>query len=338
MNAFEILSVKTPERLFPNDAEGAKKLYRELLKKWHPDARKDKDAQKVSEHVIKLHDLAQRKIGDGLWGFAGRYHFERGSSRVCEYPYLAARSFELGKQFIGPDWLAYSVDADYSRLGCRFTACRSRFKYASPRMQMEVARYLPPPIISSADSTSFLMAKDEGLLCLRDVLNFYGESMSPPDVAWILSSLYNLLCYFSYAGFAHNDISPDTYFIDPEKHSGALLGGWFYATDLGQPLKHVPTRTYNLLPFKVKATKKASRATDAALVAAVGRELLGDITGRNLSESIVPRPMLDWLNAVHKSDAIKNYRLWGKVLDASFGKRKFVEMGVRSGDLYPIND
>jgi hypothetical protein len=336
VNAFEILSVKTPERLFPNDAEGAKKLYRELLKKWHPDACKDKDAQKVSEHVIKLHDLAQRRIAEGSWGYAGTFEVVglKGSIAVR---YLKSSAFELGRAILADNDYYLLYEPAHLRLGRNFTRAALSFRYANPKMEQEVRRYLP--VGSSSPHKGLIrVPKAPGLLCLRDVLDYYGGCMSPPHVAWILSTLYNLLCYFSYARFAHNDISPDTYFIDPEKHSGALLGGWFYATDLGQPLKHVPTRTYNLLPFKVKATKKASRATDAALVAAVGRELLGDITGKNLSESIVPRPMLDWLNAVHKSDAIENYRLWGKVLVASFGKRKFVEMGVRSGDLYPIND
>ena len=148
-------------------------------------------------------------------------------------------------------------------------------------------------------------------------------------------ALHNLVCYLEYAGLTHNDISPDTYFISPLRHSGALLGGWWYATETGNRIKKLNARSYRLLPPDIRAAKNADNRLDFELVRATGREMLGDITGVKLeSMNVAPKAMVDWLRFVSTGNAIEDYERWGDVLQASFGPRRFVEMKLTADVLY----
>lgn len=326
-SADEILKIKTPEILFQNSLDETRKTYRELIKTWHPDVCKDAKGRVVFEHVKKLYDGALAKLTNGFWGHAGVF-----THHTVSYPYLREAQFELGKCLIAQDRLFYVLNAkDYSEYMVWFGCAAAGFKYANATMEKEVKRYLP--VHFSYEKNVLTIIKDPEMYCLRDVLNYYGGAMEPRHVAWILSTVYNLLCYFQYSKITHNDISPDTYFIKPKDHSGALLGGWWYSVKEGVPILKIPLRTFEYIPFKVRSQKIACSITDAELVLALGRELLGDIRGTNLHKD-TPKALESWLNSVAKEGAVDNYKLWQEVLTKSFGPRKFVNMSVSSSILY----
>jgi hypothetical protein len=151
-----------------------------------------------------------------------------------------------------------------------------------------------------------------------------------------MSGLHNMTCYLDWADLSHNDISLDTYFISPKYHSGALLGGWWYTSKIGNKIIAVPNRTYQYMPMEVRKTKISSIKTDLELIRAVGRELLGDVTGTRLKQNEdIPKPLINWLVLPSPTgSAIKDYTLWQKVLTDSFGPRKFVNMEVAAEELY----
>jgi hypothetical protein len=83
-------------------------------------------------------------------------------------------------------------------------------------------------------------------------------------------------------------------------------------------------------------TGRADFRTDLELVRAIGRELLGDITGVRLArDSAAPRAMIDWLRLPASDDPIEEYRTWRtQVLHDSFGARRFVELPLTQSDIY----
>ena len=59
----------------------------------------------------------------------------------------------------------------------------------------------------------------------------------------------------------------------------------------------------------------------------VGRELLGDITGKDLGD--IPKPFAEWLNSTYvHPNAYKEFEAWELVRDGSFDKHVFVEMSL----------
>ncbi len=333
MNTFtaeQLLSIKTPEKLFSKNVMSTLvDEYRELAKKWHPDRTKDKRAGEVFSHISKLRDEGEQKIRGDIWGFEGSYTFQS-----KKYNFYRSSQFELGSMYICDDCVIYEIHPDHRKLGKGLIESQRLFTYKTSAIEKEVKRYLPVKTDIHITDHQFIckIHKTPDLLCLRDVLNHYDNMMDPKAVAWIISSLCNLCCYFENTGIVHHDISPDTYFISPKYHSGALLGGWWYAAKLGSKISVVPSRTHTYLPWNVKTNKIASSVTDLELIRTTGRELLGDITGKNLNKD-AREEVVEWLTSVAQKGSIDNYREWIQVLEKP-GPRKYTPMELDAATLY----
>lgn len=333
-----LLRITRPEDLFTGDPDKAKQQWRALAQEWHPDRNASNPrASEVFAHVSSLYDTAVDRLAKGLWEGEGFLKLTTKSGSPLSVTYLRKASFELGSMYVGEDHVTYLVDPQHKGLFDNAEKLTHKFKYASDRMEKEISRYLPKGVGQFELKDKRLgmrVPKSPDMLLLRDVLNFYGGALDPKHVAWIQSSLQNLACYLSHAGIVHHNISPDTYFISPEFHSGALLGGWWYAAKQGTTISRVPTRTHEYLPFKVRHEKKAYPQTDLELILATGRELLGDITGTKLLKGKTPKEMVAGLRVAASDDAVNSYKQWMVVLKDSFGARRFTKMDLNAVVLY----
>ena len=338
MNAEQILAVSRPQALFSGATDVATAEYRTLAKAWHPDRCSDPRASEVFAHVKDLYDEAIKRLAEGRWEGAGRVVLatERGTSMPVDYQ--ASAAFELGRQYVSAARVVYVVEAPHRLLVTRASERLQRgFTYPSDRVAKDISRCLPLSCERHAlagDAHALMVPKTNDLLLLRDVLQFFGGHMDARHVAWVLSALYNLVCYLSHAGIVHHAISPDTVFVSPKYHSVALLGGWWYAVDAGQPVTVVPARTHAYLPWKVRISKRADPLTDLELILATGRELLGDLAGATLTPSAAPKAMLSWLSMASTGTAFAAYKAWDVVLAASFGPRKFVPLDITADQVY----
>jgi hypothetical protein len=331
-----ILAITNPCILFPNDLNEAKIKFRELALEFHPD-KNDGKTNEVFAHINELYNKAIVLIESGVWEHPTQIIVAATDGRKYKINFLTKRKFELGTMYISDTVVAYFIDNHHHKLFDNAKLNIKSFKFASDRMKQEVKRYLPE--IGKTFETSdgrlvMVIKKTPDLLLLRDVLTYY-KTIEPRHAAWIMSTLHNFTCYLNYIGVSSNDISLDTYFISPLYHTGALLGGWWYSVPVNKPLIAVPKRTYELMPVDVKNSKISSNKTDLEMIRAIGREILGDVTGLKLERMGVPKPFVNWLRLPSSGDAVKDYDIWGnKILTDSFGKRKFVEMKLTSKDLY----
>lgn len=346
LTAAQLLAIREPERLFTGEASSLKNEYRHLAFIWHPDRCRDGFAREVLPHINGLYLSAKGKLEQGTWETPGFMSMFDKAGQEYRFRFHLRRPFELGEMLAGDSIVAYLVDARHRPFFDNAVRRIGNFAYASDAMRQEVSRYLPTirKIFEARDGRLVMvLRKSPDLLLLRDVLDHFGAvgfpAGWPRHVAWIQSTLHNLCCYLEYAGLTHNDISPDTYFISPRHHSGALLGGWWYSERAGLKLSGVPSRTYNLMPLDVKNGKLADPRVDLELVRSVGRELLGDISGMKfLHTRPAPAPLLAWLRHPTTGSAITDYKLWREnVLIDSFGKPSFVEMNLRPEDIYMAN-
>lgn len=321
-----ILYVPHPEILFGLNADKnyIREKYLNLAKLYHPDKGGDLE---VFQKINALYEKAKLKLSMGKYGQIYR-DFELGHFEIRD----TTVDFYLGKAEVSA-----SVVANSERFLYEEGFFHAKYPTASDRMDKEVSRYLPKIVLRkfNGDEHTVSVEKSPRAVLLRDVLDFYRsrpeESVPAVHVAWILSSMYNLYCYFNYAKIVHCDISLDTYFILPEDHSCQLLGGWWYAKKLGERITQIPARTFSLLPFEVTVNKLATPKIDGELIKACGRELLGDVSGKKLK---CPTPMSDWLNLPSNGQPIKEYENWSTVLQKSFGARRFSEMNITAETLY----
>lgn len=340
MTATEILAIKEPEKLFSSDMAAAKSEYHALALEWHPDHNKDPRANDVFSHVDLLYREACKRLLEGTWQTPGCLTINSIDNKTYRIRYYITFPFELGEVAIGRSIVAYLTDGPYEDLfreGAKWTESRSHL-YASDKMRDEMMRYLPKykSVFLIKDRSVIVLEKAPGLVRLRDLVEYFDGKLDPKHVAWVISSLYNLLCYFDFANIVHGDISLDTYFIDPEKHSGALLGGWWYARRAGERLIALPSRTVDNMPPDLWAKKEADKRTDLGLVRLLGREMLGYASGAGLrTDRSIPQALSEWLCYGTSGSALKDYEVWQRVvIPAAFGGRYFTKLDVKLSDIY----
>jgi hypothetical protein len=326
-----------PEKLFSGDLLTAKSEYRALGLYWHPDRNTDPQSQRIFQHITELYKKAKELLETNRWRGAGTLELERGGHVFRRVSYYRIVPFELGEMYVAEREVVYSVKLEFGDLFENAQKYLARFGYADSAMKREIERCLPPKpeYYTAADRLLMLVRKSEDLVLLDDLRDYLGGEIAPRHVGWIQNTLHNLSCYFSYAGLAHNDISPHTYFVSPTFHTGALLGGWWYASREGEKMKALPERTIRLAPADVIRGKRADRRTDLELIRATGRELLGDPLGARLKlNKKIPAAFVRWFNGATTGDALLDYKLWNEVLRESFAAPRFVKLEAPASAIY----
>ncbi len=349
-----IMGTKTPEALFSRSLDEAKKEYRGLIRRWHPDAAKAHEAQCVLKHIVNLYHQARERLSNGNWNeplekieeaSPGLKKLKRSNGSVYAFEYLSARSFELGMMYIGNHSVLFEVRKEYSDLFARGRRQISRLTYANEDMAVEMSPYLPriQDCFSTDGANILILHKTPDQLLLADVCTFLGGNINPVEhVGWILSVLYNLCCYLEWAHLTHNAIAQETFFISPLRHSGMLLGGWWYSSTAGEQLYALPDRTIEVVPSYILESRRADARCDLELIKALGRELLSvsscDTTFGISSPGAETKELeylSEWLTLPSSSAALEEYSIWKtEVLRAVFGPPKFFELNLDHEQLY----
>jgi hypothetical protein len=337
LTAPELLALAEPERLFSPTLAETKRAYRVLAWAWHPDRNTAAEAPAVFAHVGALYHAACAKLARGLWHVPGLFRCTASDGAVHMIRYQARHDFELGTMLAGKTALAFLLRPEFADLLDDARRTIARLRFANDAMRGQMAPCLPsaPTAVATPEGPVLIVDKAPELVLLRDLLGHLGSAMDPRHVAWVLSSLLNLACYLDHAGLSHNAIGLDTVFVAPEAHRVAVLGGWWYAAQHGARLRALPARSAALAPPDILAARRADIRLDLELIRATGRALLGDEAGSRLArDGRAPRPLVDWLRGAASATALGDYELWGSVLEASFGARRFVKLGVSASDIY----
>lgn len=325
----KILSAKKCGDLFSKADKATVSLeYRKLAKQIHPDVCNLQNAEEIFKHLNDLYEEALNLISQNQWEISNMMLLRDIRGRMYRVRYLASFPFELGTVYIGDLSVTYILDKENNCFFENAIHQISSLKYANSDMQKEISRYMPNiryQFKSEDGRYCIILDKTSDVFLLSDVLNFYGGSMPNRHAAWIISRLCNLCCYFDYLDIAHNGLTLQTCFISPEYHTVLPLGGWWYAMGDGKKMLGVPKAIYDVMPVKAKGEKESSKRTDLEAAKLIGRQIT--------DKSSAPKPMLDFLFS-GTSTAIKEFEKWNKALDASYGKRQFIEMKIDKRDIY----
>lgn len=338
-NADEILKAKSPSDLFTANLDVIKEEYRAYCKQWHPDVNGNSvESHKVLTHINALYEEGMVMLDSNSWVSRGEVRLVSKDGKIHLVKFKNHHEFELGKMYIGNTVIVYEIQEQFKSLFDNAKEIISKLSFSSDRMKQEMEKYLPKLIEtfeSDEGSLIIVIRKTADLFLLKDVLEYYEGSIPSRHVAWILSSLYNTACYIDYSKLSHNGISTENYLISPKYHSGMLTGGWWYSVHQGTKMLKVSEKTFSIMPPLVRDKKMGSIETDLESIRLIGRELLGDRTGTKLKiKDLAPDAMIEWLRGVSSGKARTEYERWQKVLDASFGKRTFVEMPIEVNTFY----
>lgn len=347
-----VLGSKTYKDLFSKSTENANhNLYREIVKVWHPDkfVYKDKEFIDLAEEVTKKLNKFYSDYKRTLTTMAESVYREKiwisKDEKEMKLRYFRKRDFELGRVYIGKSFVVYEIFSKFTKYFDNYKSIISnRFIFKDNKMKDEMSKYLPSILDNNFNKVSFRKTKEdsnlivinktEDVLNLKDVIDYYKDiKIDSRSICWMISSMYNLVCYFQYLGLVHNGISDDNYFISPKFHSGLVLGGFWYSTNVNSKMIGCKKELFDILPFEAKRDKTSSFKSDLESIKLLGRKLISCVEKDNLSDVL-----LDWSNStVMTEDAIEEYKNWGKVLDKVFGeKRVFVPLSLTYKDIYLI--
>jgi len=341
LTAADILAISSgnPEALFQPALDAINKDFRALSKKWFPDLNKDPKAANVQMHLVELRDSAKRKLLRNEWQQAGFFTCQLSNGKTFRVRSDASRTFELGAVHISPSTLTYVVARDHADLFAHAVSMFSTLTFPNDKVKAVYAPCLPTDFktYESPNNLILTVRKNNDDVLLRDLLPFMAKKDLGRHIAWVMSRLHEMVRYLDYAGIVHNAITMDTVLVSPHDHTISLLGGWWYAALVHQPLHAVPAEAEAYLSAEVLQTGLSDPKVDFEMIRAVGRELLGDRGGtRLLLNKQAPDPMIDYLRLPSSGDAQKDLADWYQdVLPKSYGARRFTELNVKYSDVYP---
>lgn len=304
-------------------------LFRQLVRKWHPDTNKDPRASDVMARINSLYTSAK----------TGKYSktlvVELGVGQCDYYHYLHMQATELGELYICPRNVIWAIRPEFKDLAGQFTAMVRAFKFPTEDMRKEFVDYLPGAtlILHGADRHYILFERSQEVIRLADLLRVKGP-VELNHAAWMISSLHNMVCWLEWSGIRHHDLSIETYFVNPATHQGALLGGWSYAGvgDRNLRVRAAPERTTKTLS---QHKSLSDTQLHLAQVKIIAKKLLGITSvGQLRARKDIPDPLKRWLESGPEEDAIQAYRRWHEILVEALGPRKFTVYDLTGRDIY----
>ncbi len=328
-DASDILAIpeNSPHLLFFN-IDKVEDDYKTLARIWHPDLNSDPQATAVLQHIHLLLQAAHSAKANGTWGYGSSLTVKTQKGMVY-HPYLTMKPFELGEIYICADQVIFATRREHDDLCRRFLETTKTFKFADAKMEAEFKTALPQRVhtVANADRAFTFVRKDPENIRVQDILDH--ETMDPRHIAWILSRAYNMCCWLNFSGLMHLDISPESFYVNPATHSGALLGGWFYAkSPFDAKALAAPARTAHY------AGMDANRA-HLSMVKQMGRKMFGlsSIVAMKGAKT-VPEYLRKWLTAPASADPIEEYKQWHTTLEKTFGKRRFTIYPLTRDQIY----
>lgn len=332
------IKVSNPEKVFFGSENDVKKTYRKLSIMWHPD-KNDGDTSSVFAHIHELYQEALKKIKNGTFGTnTNVIDIKTIDGKVFVFRYLKQARFEMGEYYIANNHVMWRFNKEH--MDDVFLGLKNleKIKYANNDMKNTFERYIPKisEALKTEDSLYIIIKKEKGFLNVRDIIEHYNGKIDPKHVAWIISTALNLTCLVHYNNIMHGGINLDNYYINPETHEGMILGGWWYSKPSGDKLRMLSADALDIAPVSLLNNKQALLLLDLEMIKQLGRQMLGNKNGIHLlKDSSIPEYLVKWFRDGCSGTAIETYAEWNKVvLPKSFGKRTFVQMNLKSTDLY----
>ena len=326
---------------FTDSVDEIKKEYISLIKQYHPDIYKEKDADKIAMKINELYNRALELIKLKTWESTNKVIVSAKTGKKIIMNFLSESDFELGKFYIGKKHLIYLLDSKHKKFYDNALKTISKIKYENDKMKKEFERYFP--IVEENFETidgkwCIILQKTEDVFLLSDLIKQQNGRIPIKHVAWIVSRLSNISCFLQYNKIVHNGISIDNCFVSPSHHSILLLGGWWYSVPENEKMIGTQKVIYNIMPLKDKESKKASHRTDLESIKLIGKIILNNlsmITKKDTTNEI-PISIQEWFKKGSSNNSFEEFSKWNIALDQAWGERKFIELNVSEKDIYKL--
>jgi hypothetical protein len=335
------IPINRPDKLFTPD--GIELQYRRLRSKWHPDKNDGLNTNEVFIHLTTLYESAVELLANNEWPNNSTLVItDSNTNKKYNFKYLSVSNFELGKVYVGKNYVAYVGQSAYATLFDNAVKRITAVKYPNSELKSQFQPLLPD-LVSYIPKSNLgcvlILKKPASTVMLADLVHHMAGFLPERHTAWVIGATSNIVCFLDKTQqITHLGITPTNVFVDPTTHACYLLGGWWYATSHNQKMLGMPaTLLNNVSPIDI-ADKKARCKYDQIAIRLLAFFCLGDLSltgSRLIKNPSVPKPLLQWLRSQPTNDSVAGYASWSEARDASFGTPKFIDLNITTDDVYP---
>lgn len=319
----EIRKARVYTDLFSENESESKRQYREYCKLYHPDSNDSSEASELFAIINEIYNTRRRSsvVRATVEEDITFKDIKTDKGFVISNPVIFKTGISMIYHTATKVVMVYHKS--YEKFFNNYLKVVSGLKYADSNMEKEFKRYFPSVLKhfeTDNDNMLILLDKTSEVLNLGKIVNSYesmGKLFPEKQAAWIMNRLYNIACYLNYNGLVSNGLTLENLWVSPEMHSVLLLGGWEYTTKIGDSMIGCPKEVFNILPIKVKDSKKSSTITDLESIKAIGRKLFkghNDLTHIN-----------KFINyGINNDNPFDEWDEYGKAVKEQFGKREFI--------------
>ncbi len=321
------------------DEESLKKEYKRLCSQYHPDKHiNDFELyNRIFSHLTVLYEKACKDIQIKTLGL--KKIFISHDNKEFELSYKKLHTLEFAQLYISSSLIAYEIKKNNCDLVENFLqfSIFEKMNISKDSMKKEFKKYIPE-LIQKIDLPNgdilIILKRMKNTISLQDLL-IKEQKIDSRDVAWIVSSMFNLACFFQHIGIVSCGFSLSNYFIEPQQHLG-ILSHYFYTKKIDDKLLALDKNIFNLLTDDFLKEKRAKTLIDLESIKLIGRQLLGDGTGVHLRhDTTIPKEMINFLMQPSSGNAFEDYKVWhNDILIKCFGARKYHEMKIHFDDIY----
>jgi serine/threonine protein kinase len=234
-------AAKKPEKLFTVGdkalgsvwAEQVKDQYRDMVKMVHPDANPDiAEAGDVMGTLNALHDLAQKKIAEHMWGKSSiTITFDKGRTITDVEPFSKGDIGDIYKGILDGKTVVVKVGTSAADL-IKAESVTLRKMYESKDIK-NFGKYLPKLIdtIKVNGKIANIFEFSPKTFTLEQVIAAYPDGLDGKAVAWMWRRMLEVISWAHGMNIVHGAIIPSNILIRPEDH-GLVLLDWCYSVPM----------------------------------------------------------------------------------------------------------
>ena len=274
----------------------------------------------------------KENLQEGFWVETSQEELLREDGEVITIEYLAKQNVDICTMYVARKHVIYVFAKEHEVYVQRYKDMVEQLEYPNPEMEKELQCYLPKLVTECRlqDGSFFLVIeKKEEVYPLRML-----GTLVDRHVAWIVSRLENLCCVLNYNGIVLNALIEDNLFVDPVNHQLHLYGGWWFAGYEGSESVGASKAVLPLMEKKGEAYRNTYKA-DLESLRMVAIRLLGYENKEAIKDSkLLPKAFLEFLLQSPKKDAMEDFAEWDRVLEKSYGERKFIPLDITKEEIY----
>ncbi len=280
--------------------------------------------------------LGQKKEAvqpEGFWVESSKEELIREDGEVIEIQYLTKQKVDVCTVYVAKRHVIYVFAKEHEIYAERYKEMIGKVVYPNPEMEKVLKPYIPKLVTECRlkEGSIFLaIEKKEDVYPLRML-----GTLLDRHVAWVISRLENLCCLLNYNDMVLNGLIEDNLFVDPVNHQIYLYGGWWFAgfqgsASIGASKAVIPYMQHNGM-YKNRNTYQ----TDLESLRMVAVRLLGYPDKESLQKAgLLPKAFEKFLLDKPKADAKADFAEWDKVLEKSYGERKFIPLDITKEEIY----